>query len=188
MTHPMYKLLGTRPKKGAGFIPVIIDIVAKSLEMQPEMILKKSRKRVIVEARQMCMTYAKELTTCSLAKIGMKIGGKDHATVLHAIKVVDDLVETDRSFKARYDMILNNILSYVDNTNNFVCPICGDIDIMVKAWVNPNLDRFIKYFDEKDAEDTDAYCNKCNAHVKLVLGKEFEYDEQHTVATLSDQL
>jgi len=77
---------------------------------------------------------------------------------------------------------------YVDNTNNFVCPICGGIDILVKAWVNPNLDRFVRYLDEDRADVTDSYCNECKAYVELILGKEFEYDEQHTVATLSDRM
>jgi hypothetical protein len=179
----MYKLLGSRPKRGAGFLPVIVDIVAKSLDMDPKLIHKKSRKREIVEARQMCMTYAKNLTTCSLAKIGLNIGGKDHATVLHSVKTVNNLIETDSGYKARYDMILNNILSYVDNTNNFVCPICGGIDVMIKAWVNPNLDKFVKHLDEIDS--TSTFCNKCNAHVELILGKEFDYDAEHSVEAIS---
>ena len=188
MTHPMYSLLGSRPKRSYKFIPVIIKIVSRTVDIPEEKIVAKTRKREIVEARQICMRISKDLTKCSLARIGMEIGRKDHATVLHAIKVVNNLIETSQDFKSKYEIIYNNVLSYVDNSNNFVCPICGGIDILIKAWVNPNLDRFVRYFDEESAEITDSYCNYCKAHVLLILGKEFDYDEQHTVETLPDRL
>ena len=39
------------------------------------------------------------MTKCSLAVIGNAIGNKDHATVLHACKTVNNLIETDKAFK-----------------------------------------------------------------------------------------
>ena len=188
MTHPMYKLLGTRPKRGAGFIEVILTIVGESTGLTPEQIKMKTRKRETVEARQICMTIAKELTKCSLSKIGSLIGGKDHATVLHSNKVINNLIETDRTFKGKYDMIMNHVLLYVDNSNNFVCPICGGIDILIKAWTNPNLDRFVRYFKESDASITDTYCDNCDAHVELILGKEFNYDGEHSVEAVPNSV
>ncbi|MDR2937981.1 MAG: chromosomal replication initiator protein DnaA [Prevotellaceae bacterium] len=58
----------------------------------------KTRKREIVQARQIAMYFSKSLTKSSLASIGAQIGGKNHATVLHACKQVNNLMETDRSF------------------------------------------------------------------------------------------
>ena len=59
----------------------------------------KTRKREIVQARQVAMYFSKNLTKSSLATIGSQIGGKDHATVLHACKTVNNLVETDKTFR-----------------------------------------------------------------------------------------
>lgn len=72
---------------------------------------RKTRKREIVQPRQIAMYFAKILTKDSLASIGMKIGSKDHATVLHASKTINNLVETDKSFRK---MILN--ISEIINT------------------------------------------------------------------------
>ncbi|PZX20435.1 chromosomal replication initiator protein [Breznakibacter xylanolyticus] len=59
----------------------------------------KTRKREIVQARQVAMYFCKTMTTSSLSAIGSKIGNKDHATVLHACKTINNLQETDRDFK-----------------------------------------------------------------------------------------
>ena len=58
----------------------------------------KTRKREIVQARQIAMYFSKSLTKTSLASIGAQIGGKNHATVVHACKTVNNLMETDRNF------------------------------------------------------------------------------------------
>lgn len=61
----------------------------------------KTRKREIVQARQIAMYFSKTMTTSSLSTIGSKIGNKDHATVLHACKTINNLQETDREFKTQ---------------------------------------------------------------------------------------
>ncbi len=60
----------------------------------------KTRKREIVQARQVAMYFSKSLTNSSLSNIGIKIGKKDHATVLHACKTVNNMIETDKEFKS----------------------------------------------------------------------------------------
>jgi len=60
----------------------------------------KTRKRQIVQARQIAMYMCRQfLSGASLSTIGSEIGGKDHATVLHACSTVTDLVATDKTFK-----------------------------------------------------------------------------------------
>jgi chromosomal replication initiator protein len=59
----------------------------------------KTRKREIVQARQIAMYLGRNLTKTSLSSIGTQIGGKDHATVLHACNTVQDLIDTDKNFK-----------------------------------------------------------------------------------------
>jgi chromosomal replication initiator protein len=51
------------------------------------------------------MYFSKNLTKSSLATIGSQIGDKDHATVLHACKTVNNLLETDKRFKVQIDEI-----------------------------------------------------------------------------------
>ena len=65
----------------------------------------KTRKREIVQARQVSMFFSKNMTKSSLASIGAQIGGKDHATVLHACKTVNNLIETDNRFRLQVDEI-----------------------------------------------------------------------------------
>jgi chromosomal replication initiator protein len=45
------------------------------------------------------MYFAKNMTKASLASIGAAIGGKDHATVLHACKTVNNLIDYDKKFR-----------------------------------------------------------------------------------------
>lgn len=74
-------------------------------------LLSKSRKRQIVQARQISMYLCRNLiSNCSLATIGAETGGKDHATVLHACTTVNDLMSTDKTFK-KYVTDIENILS-----------------------------------------------------------------------------
>ena len=67
--------------------------------MDLDILQSKTRKRHIVQARQLAMFFAKKYTKASLANIGSQIGDRDHATVLHACKTVDNLVATDKQFK-----------------------------------------------------------------------------------------
>jgi chromosomal replication initiator protein len=65
----------------------------------PENLLSKTRKREIVQARQIAMYLSRSMTKSSLSSIGAQIGGKDHATVLHSYNTVCDLIDTDKHFK-----------------------------------------------------------------------------------------
>jgi len=69
----------------------------------------KTRKREIVQARQIAMYFSKNLTQSSLASIGSQIGGKDHATVLHACRTVTNLKEIDKNFRLSIDEIENKL-------------------------------------------------------------------------------
>ena len=58
-------------------------------------LLSKRRPRSIARPRQMAMSLCKELTQHSLPEIGDAFGGRDHTTVLHACRKIDELCETD---------------------------------------------------------------------------------------------
>lgn len=77
----------------------IQKVVSDYFQMDVETLQSKTRKRHIVQARQLAMFFAKKYTKASLASIGSQIGKRDHATVLHACRTVDNLFETDKQFR-----------------------------------------------------------------------------------------
>ena len=83
----------------------IIAVVCKHFSLETSAIHTKSRKREVVQARQIAMYLAKTHTDYSTAKIGLLIGNKDHATVLHACKTIKELKEVDKAFRAEIDDI-----------------------------------------------------------------------------------
>ncbi|MCU4175952.1 chromosomal replication initiator protein DnaA [Carboxylicivirga sp. N1Y90] len=79
----------------------ISQTVCDYFGMGLDLLQSKTRKREIVQARQIAMYFSKGMTNSSLSAIGAKIGKKDHATVLHACKAVNNLIETDKDFKGQ---------------------------------------------------------------------------------------
>jgi chromosomal replication initiator protein len=91
-------------------IDYIQKIVSEYFQMNVDTLQSKTRKRHIVQARQLAMYFAKKFTKASLASIGNQIGKRDHATVLHACKTVDNLTFTDKQFR-KYVEDLNQKLT-----------------------------------------------------------------------------
>ena len=80
-------------------IDYIQKVVCDYFNIPIDSIQSRTRKREIVQARQLTMYFAKKMTKSSLAIIGLQCGNKDHATVLHACKTVANLAETDKQFR-----------------------------------------------------------------------------------------
>lgn len=74
-------------------------------------ILSKRRTRNIARPRQVAMGIAKELTNHSLPEIGDAFGGRDHTTVLHAVRKVNELRETNHNI----DDDFNNLIQIITN-------------------------------------------------------------------------
>ena len=77
----------------------ISEIVCKHFNIKTELLQTASRKREIVQARQVAMYLSKQYTELSLAQIGTVIGKKNHATVLHSCRMVKNQLEVDRTFR-----------------------------------------------------------------------------------------
>lgn len=90
-------------------IEYIQKVVCDYFKLNMEVMKSKTRKREVVQARQIAMYFAKGYTKASLATIGAHCGGKDHATVLHACKTVNNLMETDKRFKGYVDELEKKI-------------------------------------------------------------------------------
>ena len=74
----------------------------------------KTRKREVIEARQLFHFFCRRYTKMTLTSIGNMGGGLDHATVLYSIRTVSNLCETDKNKKKTFDAIEKVIL---DNVN-----------------------------------------------------------------------
>lgn len=92
-------------------VPLVEKSVCDYFNLKIEDLHSSSRKRQIVQARQIAMYLSRNHTEESLNAIGMQIGGKDHATVLHACSAVADLMTTDRLFKQYVSDIEKMILA-----------------------------------------------------------------------------
>ena len=74
----------------------IIDVVAGYFEIDPRDMLSSRRTANIVLPRQIAMYFAKTLTLRSLPEIGRRFCGRDHTTVLHAVRKIEKCTATDR--------------------------------------------------------------------------------------------
>lgn len=83
----------------------IQKLVCAYFEVPVDLIKSPTRKREVVQARQISMYLSKSLTKSSLKSIGAFYGGRDHSTVIYACQTVEDLIETDKKFKGYVDDI-----------------------------------------------------------------------------------
>ena len=83
----------------------IKEAVCEYYNLEIKDIQTKSRKREVAQARQVAMYLARKYTKKSLSVIGSEIGNRDHATVLHACKTVENLIETDKTIRQSLDTI-----------------------------------------------------------------------------------
>jgi len=86
-------------------IQPIIDLVAQQRNIPPDLIQANTRRREVLEPRYMCYWLMRKHTTLTLVQIGVLVGNRDHATVMHGIKVIDNLIETDNGFCAEMETL-----------------------------------------------------------------------------------
>ncbi len=80
--------------------------VAEYYKIKVADLLSKRRNRSVARPRQMAMALAKELTNHSLPEIGDAFGGRDHTTVLHACRMINELRQTDANIEEDYTNLL----------------------------------------------------------------------------------
>ncbi|GAB6067081.1 chromosomal replication initiator protein DnaA [Methylothermus subterraneus] len=85
--------------------------VAEYYKIRVADLLSTKRSRPIARPRQIAMALAKELTNHSLPEIGQLFGGRDHTTVLHACRKVEELKKTDGKIAEDYATLLNLLIS-----------------------------------------------------------------------------
>ncbi len=80
----------------------IQQTVAEYFKVRVSDLISKKRSRDITRPRQIAMSFVKELTNYSLPQIGDHFGGRDHTTVLHACRKVEELLRTDNKVREDY--------------------------------------------------------------------------------------
>lgn len=92
---------------------VSIDFIQKSVcdyfEVPVDKLREKTRKRAIVQARQLSMYLSKNFTKNSLKSIGKHFGGRDHSTVIHSCQAIQNLMDTDTKFKESVEELTKKI-------------------------------------------------------------------------------
>ena len=89
----------------------IIKTVSEYYGIEVNALNTRSRKREVVLVRQVAMYLAKKHLDISTSKIGLHIGNRDHATVLHACKTITNLADTDKQFRTELSEIENSLQS-----------------------------------------------------------------------------
>ena len=84
-------------------IDYIQKTVSEYFKISIDQLKDKTRKKEIVMARQIAMYFSKEYTNLSLKSIGYHFGGRDHSTVIHAVQAVNDMYDTNNSFRRSVD-------------------------------------------------------------------------------------
>jgi len=87
----------------------VLEKVCEHYGVDTSTVYSKVRKREVVQVRQIAMYLAKKHTEASSAKIGKLIGKRDHATVLHACKIVGAQLEVDKAFKNEIEELEANL-------------------------------------------------------------------------------
>jgi len=96
----------TRNQKINAIIASVIDVY----NISHQKLILRTRKREIVEARQIASYLIKNSVNISLNDVGSLLGGFGHSNVLHSIKTVENLLQTDKQFKYRYNQIILKLL------------------------------------------------------------------------------
>lgn len=83
----------------------IKEVVAEYYSVSAKDLMGKKRARNVVRPRQMAMALIRELTHDSFPEIGQAFGGRDHTTVMHACKAIEELCQTDPKFDKDYQAL-----------------------------------------------------------------------------------
>ena len=80
-------------------------IVTSHYNVSKADLLSARRTRTVVRPRQIAMYLAKVMTPRSLPEIGRRFGGRDHTTVLHAVRKIEEMVGADRGFADEVELL-----------------------------------------------------------------------------------
>jgi chromosomal replication initiator protein len=89
----------------------IQKVIASHFSIKVSDIKSPKRLKALVLPRQIAMYLSRQLTSCSYPEIGERFGGKDHSTIIHAIKKIERQMKTDFQLSSTINNIKNNLLN-----------------------------------------------------------------------------
>jgi chromosomal replication initiator protein len=92
-------------------IEQIQKVVSEHFSIKPQDMKVKKRTRDIAFPRQVAIYLSRTLTNISLNEIGRHFGGKDHSTIIHATKIIDERVKKDEELKERIEALIKTLKS-----------------------------------------------------------------------------
>ena len=99
-------------------IQLVLEHISKYYDLKISDILSKKRNQSITRPRQIGMWLSRKLTRHSLEEIGGYFGGRDHTTVIHAIKLIEKIRETDKNVKKEIIELENEIMLSTNISTN----------------------------------------------------------------------
>jgi len=88
---------------------LVQKVVSEAFGVKISDLKSKRRTKAVVLPRQVAMYLCRTLAGSSLPEIGNFFGGKDHSTVIHAVKVIEEKKEKDPDLKARVEMLVKQL-------------------------------------------------------------------------------
>lgn len=107
-TYPLAPIYVSEIKEGVTILR-FIDAFCNASSVNIHELKVRTRKRLVVQPRQILMLLINSNFNYSLSRIGSLLGGYDHATVLHAKSVVRNLYETDKQYRLELDRIIDKM-------------------------------------------------------------------------------
>jgi len=92
-------------------IGLIITLTARCFNVDESLLRMKTKRQEVVTARHTAMFLARELTGCSLQTIGSHFGGRNHASVIHACKCIENAINDDKEFAEKIQSLREDILT-----------------------------------------------------------------------------
>lgn len=115
-------------------VRLIVEAVAEAYQVRAADIVSRRRTATILWPRQTAMWLAKELTPLTLEVIGRHLGGRDHTTVGHAIRVVDGIMAGDPVRATEVRQIAEAVRALSDSRNLLTRAIPVDLDPVTIAY------------------------------------------------------
>jgi chromosomal replication initiator protein len=105
------------PARHSPYVAEIQQVVADFFCIQPMEMGSPRRAREVARPRQIAMYLSKQLTHRSLPEIGRHFGGRDHTTVIHAVRTIETLRQTDYDVETSIQTLLKRVALAVAERN-----------------------------------------------------------------------
>jgi len=100
------------PKQGNMSIDIIQRVVAEAYNLTPNDLKGKKRTQAIIKARHMAIYLSRELTENSLTEIGQCFGDRDHSTIIHSHRTIEEGSRSDHNTYANVERLKRMIIEY----------------------------------------------------------------------------